>query len=243
MEVGLNHFDVERFISSNQLPLIETDNLYAIVKAVERVALRPHCLAIVAPQGYGVSRSLTYLEEKLRPDALRFEVKRNQKFKSFVQEMLFQSGHESPGYLYHNCALPDLMHACKYLFESSYSKKLIMMDNVNYWKEQSIGSFTQFMENNTSKTGAVFAITPRFLKKAESKALHDSDWQKFMDLIDEWLILEKPANEDMNAICFESGIIHEGTINEIVSSCSNLRQLNTMLGRLRRHVKEKVNAN
>lgn len=242
MKFKLSHFDLDRFLGDEQLPILEIDNMATIIKACKVLVEEPQLVAIVAPSGYGVSTALNHITKAIRRDALNFELKPSVKLKAVLVAWLNICGYGDSKYHFNNSSDTDLVRALAYHLNSSArkSKGLIVIDGLGHWKRRSILLFDEFIQSVIETTGCIFSIKPKALAELEKLAEQDEMIHTFLENVDVRIYLDRPSVHEMNSICFEAGIINQALIDEVVTGCTNLNMLNKRIKRLRRHLKKVI---
>lgn len=242
MKFKLSHFDLDRFLGDEQLPLLEIDNMATIIKASKILAEEPQMVAIVAPAGYGVSTALNHITKAIRRDVLNFELKPSVTLKTVLIAWMNICGYGDSKYHFNNSSDTDLVRALAYHLNSSpkTSKGLIIIDGLGHWKRRSILLFDEFIQLVIENTGCIFSINPKSLAVLEKLALKDEMIHTFIENVDEWIYPDRPSVHEMNSICFEAGILNQALIDEVITDCTNLNLLNKRVKRLRRHLKKVI---
>ena len=239
MDFQISDFDLKRFLASDDLEVLDTSNYSTLMKAAKEVIKTPQFITIVAPAGSGVTTALSNVVRVVRRNVLYCKADSSKSQKSILRDFLSDCGYGDLAQHFRSSKLPDLMKSlCFHLNDAATPKAILIFDGVDTWDKRRMSVTYELIRKISTTTGCIMSYTPAFEKKLEMWARSNSDIQEMIDAVSEPVYLSPPGEQEMNSICYESGITNFRLIDMVVSKSNNLNQLKTRINRLRRHVRE-----
>ena len=241
MNFKLSDFDLKRLLASDDLEVLDTSNHSTLMQVAKEVIKTPQFITVVAPVGSGVTTALSNVARIVKRNVLYCKADGSKSQKSILRGFLSDCGYGDLSHYFKHSAIPDLMNSlCFHLNDAASPKVILIFDGVEKWDKRRICVTYELISKISKSTGCIMSFTPTFEKNLERWAKSNSEVQQMIDAVNDPVYLSPPSEEEMNSICFETGITSSKVIDMVVSKSKNLNQLKTRVNRLRRHIREIV---